>query len=141
MEPLKCKFDLSYPIISCLRLTRFIYGGQDGNAWDSQSATGHENEEKLNAVFVLTLPAFMWFQADSQQSARWSHTCHVVGNRQMLSIGGLDPTRNGQWNTTDPWPQSLGIFDMTEMEWRDTYDPDAVAYASPNIVQQWYNEK
>lgn len=125
---------------------RFLYGGQDGNAWEPEDAEGIDNERTLNEVFVLTLPAFVWFQASSQQSARWCHTCHVVGNRQMLSIGGLDPTSNynvstSPWSIPDPFPQGLGIFDMTEMEWVQTYDPDAAAYASPQIVQQWYEDK
>ena len=31
----------------------------------------------------------------------------------------------------DPWPQGLGIFDMSAMEWKANYDPEAKAYVSP----------
>ena len=41
--------------------------------------------------------------------------------------------------TADPWTYSIGVLDMTELKWKDSYDPDAAAYDSPSIVKDWYN--
>ena len=48
----------------------------------------------------------------------------------MLSIGG---------NVEDePWPNGLGIFDMTKLDWTNEYDAAAPAYERPNLVSQFY---
>lgn len=59
----------------------------------------------------------------------------------MLSVGGLasiDPRKG--WAEPDPWPYGLGVFDMTEMRWKDGYIAEEAAYESPEIVRQWYSE-
>lgn len=71
------------------------------------------------------------------------HTCNVVGNRQMLSVGGsqfLYPDL-AHTNTTDPFKQGLGIFDMTELSWSDRYDADAKPYESTQVVRERYQRK
>ena len=83
-----------------------------------------------NAVFVLSLPAFHWLQSEYTPTlGRRGHSCSVIGNRQMVSVGG----HIGQTNAfaPDPWDQGLGVFDMSAMEWKDSYDPNAAAYTSP----------
>ncbi|KAL8660532.1 MAG: hypothetical protein Q9202_006455 [Teloschistes flavicans] len=121
----------------------FLYGGQDivginGNI----SLTQYKENTALDEVYVLSLPAFAWFKADyPAQHPRILHSCHAVGNRQMISIGGHDPT--DVYNNSvvaDPFFQGLGIFDLTEMRWSDRYDADAEAYETPAVVKAWYAE-
>jgi hypothetical protein len=101
----------------------------------------------LDEVFVLTLPGFVWFKANyTARQSRQSHTCHVVGNRQLLTIGGIDPGVQEFFsvayaNATDPFTQGLGIFDLTEMKWAQRYDANAPTYQSPGVVRDYYNKK
>lgn len=85
------------------------------------------------AVYVLTLPAFHWLRTgDTPLYRRSLHSCNVVGNRQMVSVGGTVSNAVGEDSIIpDPWPQGLGIFDMSAMEWKENYDPEAKAYISP----------
>ncbi|KAF4838027.1 Kelch repeat-containing protein [Colletotrichum tropicale] len=111
----------------------FMYGG-----WRTQERVFSD------PVYVLSLPGFRFFQASGGATAnlkRIDHTCVVVGNRQMLSIGGLASLESGEaWTVQDPWPNGMGIFDMTEMRWKDDYNADAAKYESPSVVQQWYSD-
>ena len=53
----------------------------------------------------------------------------------MVVIGG-DPSQNGTPNAVpDPWPQGLGIFDLSEMVWKAQYDALALPYVTPNIIR------
>jgi len=55
----------------------------------------------------------------------------------MAIIGGFDPD-----NTTaaDAWPLGLGIFDLSDMVFKDHYDAGALPYTSPNVVKRWHTE-
>lgn len=94
-------------------------------------------------VHVLSLPSFNWQkQAAPPEVGRCMHTCNVVGNRQMLSVGGVcffaDTTSDAFLTiggVVDPWDQGFGIFDMTEMEWKSSYDASAGPYTTPDSVK------
>lgn len=65
----------------------------------------------------------------------------------MVSIGGKVVTPNASrqaWGATngvpDPWEQGIGIFDMSELEWKSEYDPSAPPYVTPDVIQSYYNE-
>ncbi len=70
----------------------------------------------------------------------------------MVSIGGVvanvsQDTSYTQWlhedyyyNPPDPWPQGIGIFDMTAMEWKEGYDADAAPYMTPDVVKAYYQQ-
>ncbi|KAN0071309.1 hypothetical protein V8E54_010740 [Elaphomyces granulatus] len=114
----------------------FIYGGTQN--WDvpisSQSLDDH-----LRSVYILTVPAFQWFQAPNQSPIRrGGHTCSIIGKRQMLSIGGTYLEYGSLEIQDDPWPNSLGIFDMTTLNWTNTYDAAASAYERPSLVSQFF---
>jgi hypothetical protein len=93
----------------------------------------------LDQVWVLSLPSFTWYNSSYEPSdARFLHTCHVPGNpprRQMVAVGGLIPDFKYIFQPKDPWPQGLGIFDLTEMEWKDSYDANATRYETPKMVK------
>lgn len=38
----------------------------------------------------------------------------------------------------DPWPYSLGIFDLTDLEWKDEYNAEAEDYQTPEVIRDWY---
>ena len=120
---------------------RFIYGGGNIDGLDGNiTLTQYQEFLTLDEVYVLSLPAFRWFKADyPAQHPRFRHSCNVVGNRQMLSIGGQDPTNiyNNTF-TADPFLQGLGIFDLTTMQWSDQYNADAEPYETPAVVKAWY---
>jgi len=56
----------------------------------------------------------------------------------MAVVGGYDSTVNNVTSWRDPWPQGIGIFDLTDMNWKDHYDPSAEPYRSPDAVKDWY---
>ena len=78
------------------------------------------------------------------------HSCNVVGNRQMISIDGrvnnaseynLDNSdSNPDSSLPDPWPHGIGIFDMTTMQWKTSYDPNAAPYKTPNAIKAYYEQ-
>lgn len=91
---------------------------------------------------MLSVPAFVWFKANyTAQHPRVKPTCHVVGNRQLLSIGGANPNdvTYGKWSS-DSLSQGLGIFDLTEMTWSSSYNANAAPYITPQIVKDWYSK-
>jgi len=114
-----------------------MYAGYDG--------TYGPTEVQFDQVWVLSLPAFRWFKANyTATNSRIGHTCHVVGNRQLLTIGGVDPTQSdlvGVWRGPDRLNQGLGIFDMSAMTWLHSYNASAAAYVRPDVVKAWYDQK
>lgn len=93
-------------------------------------------------MHVLSLPGFVFSKADVPGTPRADHACAVVGKgkRQMLSYGGVDggPGLRSANITADPWKQGLGVFNMSEMKWTESYDPNATDYESPAAVRDWY---
>ena len=125
----------------------FVYGGHSDTILHSlppgPSMADKQNQAVFNAVYVLSLPGFVWFRSkDTSAEPRTGHSCEAVGNRQMLSIGGLNPTLDlsTALGDTDPWPQGLGVFDMVEMRWTNAYDANAQPYVQPDAVREWYSQ-
>ncbi|KIX09321.1 uncharacterized protein Z518_00400 [Rhinocladiella mackenziei CBS 650.93] len=114
----------------------FVYGGSTNTTFDLNNA---DDEGYLN-VYALSLPAFQWFKSPSTTTVRRAcHTCSVIGNRQMVSIGGRLPSSLQDLGVEqDPWPNGIGVFDMTEFAWVDHYDAAAEVYDSPDLVKQYY---
>jgi hypothetical protein len=129
---------------NCQR-SSFIYGG-----WD-----GHPGERALqfDEIFALSLPAFRWFRVYSQAAAsRVGHTCHIIGQRQLLSIGGADMTRyrpvNGSddlrrpmFASRDHHAQGLAVYDVTSLKWTNFYDADAAPYEQSAPVADFYQQQ
>lgn len=100
------------------------------------------------SIYILSLPAFQWFRANvTSDDPRQDHTCNIASKRQMLSVGGVDPTLNTtavngtteQINSTDPYLFGLKVLDLTELVWTNSFDPAAEAYVAPQLVQDFYN--
>lgn len=56
----------------------------------------------------------------------------------MIVIGGGEPTA-ALGAKKDPWTHGLGIFDITELSWSNSYNASAEPYEQPSIVQQFYS--
>lgn len=108
----------------------FIYGGR---------VMGESIRNATDDVYVLSLPSFVFFKANDPQSTRRLEQACVATGRQMISVGGTD---GHAWPSSltdkDPWPQGIGIFDMTEMRWSDQYNASADPDESPDVVKNWY---
>ncbi|KAK2007686.1 kelch repeat protein, partial [Colletotrichum eremochloae] len=105
----------------------FVFGG-----------TNTDKRKTYDDVFVLCLPGFVWTQVIyDATNPRRHHSCAVVGRRQM-SVGGVDGVTG--WSRADPWPQGLGLFDMTDWTWKTEYDADAKVYETPSTIQDWYKD-
>lgn len=59
-------------------------------------------------------------------SARYGHTCHLVGNRQMLTVGGslnLNVTSGCDWEE-----KGVAILDLSTKQWGSIFNAKAPAY-------------
>lgn len=58
----------------------------------------------------------------------------------MIVVGGLPgfPAEAWAWDEEDDWANGIGVFDLTDLKWKDEYDPDAAVYMTPESVQKWY---
>lgn len=121
----------------------FIYGGKvTGGTFDD--------------IYILTIPGFRWFRVpDHYSPPRVHHACTTVGvslgesddddrstrRRQMLTSGGVSHEGEGRWGEDDPWQYALGIFDLTELVWKDEYDAKAEDYETPDMIRDWYDSE
>lgn len=55
----------------------------------------------------------------------------------MIIVGGY---RSDIGSEGDDWPLGLGVFDLSEMKFKDRYDAGASVYTSPEVVERWYAE-
>ena len=96
----------------------------------------------MDEVYILSLPSFVWFKANYTSSdPRAQHTCNIVGNRQMLSIGGYNPSNtsfSAAINDTDPFWEGIKIFDLTALRWTNYYNASAAPYTAPTAVAAHY---
>ena len=125
----------------------FLFGGQNDTLvlGPSLESAGDEAEQSdFRTVYILSLPGFVWFKTSARSAQpRACHTCELIGNRQMMGIGGLDPTAAGLTEAEaqiDLWPQSLGIFDLVELQWTGGYNATALPYTPASLVQNWYSQ-
>ena len=52
----------------------------------------------------------------------------------MAVIGGTVSSAQ-QYAIADPWTNGIGIFDLSDMEWKDSYDANAGPYITPEFVK------
>ena len=95
------------------------------------------------------LTSFHWQKISTSPGyGRYRHTCNVIGNRQMVIVGGqiVDPkyadTASATDNTLgpDPWPKGFGIFDLSALEFTSKYDSSAAPYVTPEVVKSHIKE-
>ncbi|KAK5660116.1 hypothetical protein OQA88_13585 [Cercophora sp. LCS_1] len=116
-----------------------VYAGWDG--------TLGLNSIPYDEAFVLTLPGFYWVKASYPAlHPRHGLSCNAVGRGQILTIGGVDTTKNGgdnpyeaTFDTPDPFERGLAIFDMGTLSWRDKYVAKPGSYAAAPDIRAYYN--
>lgn len=126
----------------------YIFGGHEasteGNLLESHTDEDVARNLALDEVFVLTLPGFNWQKANyTSRHPRIAHSCSLIGKRQMVVIGGLNPTsRNASMTRTTPdvWTNGIGVFDLSAMQWTDRYNANADNYITPAAVKSWYRQ-
>ena len=109
--------------------------------WKGSSAV-LKNIAALDEFYVLSLPSFVWFKVNyTSLDPRIDHTCTIAGNRQMLSIGGLNPSAtsfNAALHDTDPFWEGIKVFDLTALQWTNYYNTSAEPYTAPTAVAAHY---
>ena len=120
-----------------------VYAGWNGQP--GPSAIPYDN------TYVLTLPGFFWAKANyTAAHPRHGLTCEAVGGSQILTIGGVDstqqdPTTNDTYtpgfNTRDPFPQGLAIFDLASLTWSSSYHAYRGLQPPASEIQAYYNTK
>lgn len=93
-------------------------------------------------MYALSLPGFTWTKVNDEEGRnRTDHACvNVGGNSQLISLGGINfqNLRRFEWESRDPYPRGLAIFDMNRLAWVDSYDADADRYATHEDIKSWY---
>lgn len=112
---------------------RFIYGGN----------TNTQSYSNYGGTYVLSLPSFTWTKATDMRDglARSHHACVSLNSTssQFVSLGGVQvTTEETNWEDKDPFPQSIGIYDMNNLTWVDSYDPAAEPYVTNSKIRSWY---
>ncbi|VUC25996.1 unnamed protein product [Clonostachys rosea] len=109
----------------------FLYGGID------------QSGKVSSDIWVLSLPLFRWFRYTLNASEpRSNHGCAIAGKRQMISVGGIDKTNSSDaWTSQDPWYNTLGVFDLAELKWKDVYDPNLGDYNTPSEIWSYYTDQ
>lgn len=107
----------------------FVYGG---------TSTAVNSVDAYNDLFILTIPGFHWTQANVISPPRQLHSCAHAGNSQMIVVGGWESAAFNWPPGPDQWPLGIGVFDMKQLSWRDSYDANAADYDTPDDIQRWY---
>ena len=127
---------------------RFLYGGGNVLYGSGDQTKDHNDTIPDGSVWILSLPSFSWLKAnDTSGTKRMGHTCEVGGSRQMISVGGLapDPPMRtdgyAAFAQEDPLSNGIGVFDMVDLVWKDSYDAKASPYLKPPAVSSLYSKE
>ncbi len=77
----------------------------------------------FDEIWLLSLPSFTWIKVYAEYSSkapRIAHTCHLVGNRTMLPVGGIVDEResSGQLTLCDFLTGGISSsYDMSDLVW------------------------
>ena len=102
-----------------------MYGGRD------------DASHYFDEIWVLSLPSFTWTMVYSGIAPRFAHTCHLVGNRTLLTVGGIASiTQKSGLRDTNATPcdwesKGLAVMDLTDITWGSVYEAHAPAYGVP----------
>ena len=62
----------------------------------------------------------------------------VIGGGVAIVADRLANIEHTYISNPDPWPQGIGVFDLTDMRWKDSYDATTDPYATPQMVKDYY---
>lgn len=118
---------------NCQTPLSFVYGG-----------VNRDISKIYGDVYALSLPGFVWSKVsdDVPELRRANHVCVGAGRSHLISLGGLaydGDTRRDWWMSKDPFPRSIGIFDMNALKWKGTYTADdGGGYKTNETIASWY---
>ncbi|KAK2797437.1 hypothetical protein FQN51_008470 [Onygenales sp. PD_10] len=95
---------------------------------------GRDSASVFDDIYILSVPSFTWTRIYQGQSPRAYHTCHVAGNRQMITIGGDKTTKIEEgcdWET-----KSVAVYDLTELKWGSVFNAKAASYEVPKQLSK-----
>lgn len=103
------------------RLSSYLYGGRG------------IREKYFDDVHILSLPSFTWTKVYEGVDSRFAHTCHRVGSKIMLTVGG---SRSFQFQEgpCDYQRKGVHVFDMSSLTWGSVYNATAGSYTVPELV-------
>lgn len=94
-------------LITSVDKGRFLFGGTAGSS-----------NRAYSDVFVLSLPGFVWRQVQFDDvSPRTDHHCAVVGNRQLVVVGGRTTSKSAA-NLEDGLLETRGHKGLACSTWR-----------------------
>ena len=101
-----------------------MFGGQD------------ESKNYLSEVWLLSLPSFTWIKLRDDEPPRIGHTCHLVGNRTMLTVGGIVDIREskGLLEKCDFATGGIRDLDMSDLLWSGGFNATTPAYEVPDLL-------
>lgn len=63
----------------------------------------------------------------------------------MITIGGLNIDAGGGalsqevWSLADSFKHGVGVFDMSDMTWKNSYQANLTNYTTPKVIKSWYS--
>ncbi|MCJ1470714.1 hypothetical protein MMC07_009361 [Pseudocyphellaria aurata] len=99
----------------------YLYGGRGAN------------ETFFDDMYVLSLPSFTWIKLYEGTSPRFAHTCHQVGVRTLLTVGGI--VNNNLTGQACDWEyRGVGVMDISTLTWGSVFNPNPGPYEVPRLV-------
>ena len=98
----------------------YLYGGTDGAG------------TYFDEVWILSLPSFQWTKVFQGNSPRYGMSCHLVGNSQMLTVGGADSINlydNCDWEI-----KGVAILNVSSIIWGSVFEANGADYRVPDQV-------
>lgn len=58
----------------------------------------------------------------------------------MIVVGGVTKTIESTLDgiPVEPWPRSIGVYDLSNLQWKDNFNANAEAYVTPDVVKEYY---
>jgi hypothetical protein len=94
-------------------------------------SSGRSPIEGYDDVWVLSLPQFLWTQVFAGVRPNYGSTCHLVGKKQMLILGGIDGLKSCKDTPV------VALYDLTNLKWLRGYFRDDHDFGVPKAVWEW----
>lgn len=91
------------------------------------------NSSYFDDIHILSIPSFTWTKVYEGTNPRFSHTCHRVGARTMISVGG---TRTYKYTEApcDYLRKGVNVLDMSTITWSSAYNATTGPYQVPSAI-------
>jgi hypothetical protein len=76
-------------------------------------------------------------QVAKGNTKRFGHTCHLLGSKQMLILGGAQSGTVTQPNFCSPHDGWVRFLDLTSLQWTNAYIVPDPAYQVPRAIFEW----